>query len=152
MLSLLVFAGCQSTPPINNQADSQEDIQADSQSLFGPYQLTQHYSEKMQKPDFEKMDNKKEIQAEIYNESWTVDYQISAEEIADLVEAKSSYCDPSRIGIIPYGGDESKLIKLDPNTLQVGDSFKIQGNYAISNLYPLPPSMIQQLQQQGLAF
>lgn len=159
MLSLFVFAGCQNTPPIEETPPIQEQIvnkehlQINAESLFGPYQLTQHYSEKMQQPDFEQMDNKDAIQAEIYNKSWEVAYQLKAQEIAALVEAQNYYsCEAEEIGLLPYGSSRKNLIVLDPNTLHAGDSIQVKGNYQTLNQYPLPQSMIQQLQQQGLAF
>ena len=146
MLSLLVFAGCQSTPPINNQADKQENIQANTQSIFGPYQLTQHYSEKMQQPDFEQMDNKDEIQQEMFQKPWGLEYQISQEEINDLTYAKQNdYCKDGEMGLLAHQSDYQNIVPIDINNIKAGDSFKVQGNYQIYNFYMLPNSMIDQL-------
>lgn len=145
-ITALIFTGCQNNNTIENLSNNAE-------SIFWNYEITNHYVEKMDKPDFAKMNNKDEIQQEMFQKPWELEYQISQEEINDLSYAKQNdYCENGEIGLLAQQSDYQNIVSIDIDKIKAGDSFKVQGNYKIYNFYMLPNSMIDQLKNHWIAF
>jgi hypothetical protein len=49
------------------------------------------YKHEMQKPDFEEMINKDEIQKENYDEPWTTEYTLTQDDV-DMLSQSAEYC------------------------------------------------------------
>lgn len=90
----------------------------------------------MQKPAFENMDNKDEIQQETFDKPWTKQYQLTQQDVDQFKEnIKAGYC-TNGFGLQAYTNRDQQT-KLQPSDLQVGKSFSITGKYAVHNYFPL---------------
>lgn len=79
----------------------------------------------MQKPDFEKMENKDAIQQETFSAPRTREYQLTQEDVDQLkADSEGGYCSQGLI-LQPFGNEWGKGVKISTQDLKVGKFFQI---------------------------
>ena len=148
LVGAVLLAGCAGDQPSQVAIDQNPASKtASSESLFWSRKSDFSYATKMQKPAFDALSNKDEVQQETFNKPWTRQYQLTQQDIDQFKEnIKEGYC-KGGFGLSPefWDGD----VKLRSSDLQVGKSFSVTGKYSVHNYSPLTWALLAQVKKHG---
>ena len=141
LLWIIFLWWCENSAPETPDIENNEPVVVEDAELIS-------YKHEMQKPDFEEMINKDEIQKENYDEPWTTEYALTQDDV-DMLSQSAEYC-PDWYSIIPYYWDDgTNAVHFTKDDLKVGKTFTVNWRYVWHNFFPLTWEILRQLDKYG---
>ena len=127
LLWIIFLWWCENSAPETPDIENNEPVAVEDAELIS-------YKHEMQKPDFEEMINKDEIQKENYDEPWTTEYTLTQDDV-DMLSQSAEYCQ-NWYSIIPYYWDDgTSAVHFTKDDLKVWKKFTVKWDYIGYNFY-----------------